>query len=220
MTALGPTPTLSSRLAMARAGRKQPVRFQPREAAKRTPHRAGASAAADPSKTPGEAASDPDSRHSDRNENQDIRIKPRVLNLLGFSDAKFRYQIRCMIYGYARVPATAQDLAPRVAELKAAGCKKILREKITGTTADRLQLRKLIAMLAPGDAVIISVVDRLSRDTIDLLVIAREMRRKDKPKLTEHRKREAQARVAAGETQRSIVRSHNASQATMSRLAP
>src|SRR6516164_1627107 len=63
--------------------------------------------------------------------------------------------------------------------LKAAGCesKNIFREKITGTTADRPQLGKLMKKLAPGDVVIIPAADRLSRDTTDLLVIAREMQR-------------------------------------------
>ena len=63
--------------------------------------------------------------------------------------------------------------------LKAAGCesKNIFREKITGTTADRPQLKKLMAILAHGDVVMIPAVDRLSRDTTDLLVIAREMQR-------------------------------------------
>jgi DNA invertase Pin-like site-specific DNA recombinase len=50
-------------------------------------------------------------------------------------------------------------------------------EKITGTTADRPQLRKLMAALAHGDVVIIPAVDRLSRDTTDLLIIAREMQK-------------------------------------------
>jgi DNA invertase Pin-like site-specific DNA recombinase len=53
----------------------------------------------------------------------------------------------------------------------------VFREKITGTTADRPQLRRLMAALAAGDVVIIPAVDRLSRDTIDLLVIARDMKR-------------------------------------------
>jgi DNA invertase Pin-like site-specific DNA recombinase len=57
------------------------------------------------------------------------------------------------------------------------GCQKKFREKITGTTADRPQLKKLMAALAHGDVVIIPAVDRLSRDTTDLLVIAREMQR-------------------------------------------
>jgi hypothetical protein len=45
-----------------------------------------------------------------------------------------------MIYGYARVSTDAQDLTSQLAQLKAAGCEKI-REKITGTTADRSQLK-------------------------------------------------------------------------------
>lgn len=181
-----------------------------------------------------------------------------------------------MIYGYARVSTASQDLAPHVAQLKAAGCERIFREKITGTTADRPELRKLIGRLAPGDVVVIPAVDRLSRDTTDLLVIAREMQRKGagirslaepfldttsdfaeivfailgvaaklerrrilertargredakakgvkfgrKPKLTPHQEREAQQRIAAGETQRSVARSYNVSQSTISRRAP
>jgi DNA invertase Pin-like site-specific DNA recombinase len=82
-----------------------------------------------------------------------------------------------MIYGYARVSTEAQDLTGSTAQLKATGCQKIFREKITGATADRPQLKKLVADLAHGDVVIIPAVDRLSLDTTDLLVIAREMQR-------------------------------------------
>src|SRR5882672_10751449 len=82
-----------------------------------------------------------------------------------------------MIYGYARVLTDAQDLTSQLAQLKAAGCEKIFREKITGMTADRPQLKKLMAVLDHGDVVIIPAVDRLSRDTTDLLVIARDMQR-------------------------------------------
>ncbi|HEY3911599.1 MAG TPA: recombinase family protein [Stellaceae bacterium] len=82
-----------------------------------------------------------------------------------------------MIYGYARVSTAAQDESGQVAQLKATGCEKVFREKITGTTADRPQLAKLMKALVPGDVVITPAVDRLSRDTTDLLVIAREMQR-------------------------------------------
>ena len=40
-----------------------------------------------------------------------------------------------------------------------------------------------------------------------------------KPILTPHQQQEARARVAAGEPQRSVARSYNVSQATISRLA-
>jgi DNA invertase Pin-like site-specific DNA recombinase len=82
-----------------------------------------------------------------------------------------------MIYGYARVSTDAQDLTSQLAQLKAAGCEKVFREKITGTTADRPQLKKLMAVLDHGDVVIIPAADRLSCDTTDLLVIARDMQR-------------------------------------------
>lgn len=43
-----------------------------------------------------------------------------------------------MIYGYARVSTVAQDETGQERPLTAAGCEKVFREKITGTTADRL----------------------------------------------------------------------------------
>jgi DNA invertase Pin-like site-specific DNA recombinase len=80
-----------------------------------------------------------------------------------------------MIFGYARVSTDAQDLTSQLAQLKAAGCERIFREKISGATADRPQLKKLLAAVTHGDVVIIPAVDRLSRDTTDLLLIARQL---------------------------------------------
>ena len=82
-----------------------------------------------------------------------------------------------MIYGYARFSTAAQDETGQVRQLTAAGCEKVFREKITGTTADRPQLAALMKKLTPGDVVITPAVDRLSRDTTDLLIIAREMQK-------------------------------------------
>src|SRR5271156_2797573 len=96
---------------------------------------------------------------------------------IGLFRCRFLMQNESMIYGYARVSTAAQDESGQVKQLKAAGCQKIFREKITGTTADRPQLGKLIKKLALADVVITPAVDRLSRDTTDLLVIAREMQR-------------------------------------------
>src|SRR6202035_2304164 len=63
------------------------------------------------------------------------------------------------------------------AQLKAAGCERVFKEKIGGETADRPQLKKLMAMIGAGDVLIIAAVDRLSRDTTDLLVIARDLQK-------------------------------------------
>jgi hypothetical protein len=75
------------------------------------------------------------------------------------------------------MPASRPPPKTNQRQLKATGCEKVFREKITGTTADRPQLKKLMKALAPGDVVITPAVDRLSRDTTDLLVIARHMQR-------------------------------------------
>lgn len=80
-----------------------------------------------------------------------------------------------MIFGYARVSTEAQDLANQRAQLDAAGCERIFSDKLTGTNAERPQLKRLMAALAPGDLVIIPAVDRLARDPTDLLVLARDM---------------------------------------------
>jgi DNA invertase Pin-like site-specific DNA recombinase len=81
-----------------------------------------------------------------------------------------------VIFGYARVSTDAQDLTSQLAQLKAAGCERVFREKVSGTTtADRPQLKKLLATIGQDDVLIIPAVDRLSRDTTDLLVIAREL---------------------------------------------
>jgi hypothetical protein len=82
-----------------------------------------------------------------------------------------------MIFGYARVSTDAQDLTAQLKDLKAAGCERVFKEKVTGATADRPQLKKLMATVEHGDVVIIAAVDRLSRDTTDLMVIASDLQR-------------------------------------------
>jgi DNA invertase Pin-like site-specific DNA recombinase len=72
--------------------------------------------------------------------------------------------------GYARVSSNGQDLtAGQVAELQAARCSKIYREKVSGTKSDRAELGKLLRALQPGDVLIITRLDRLARSTRDLL---------------------------------------------------
>jgi DNA invertase Pin-like site-specific DNA recombinase len=54
-----------------------------------------------------------------------------------------------MIYRYARVSTAARDETGQVRQLRAAGCEKVFREKITGTTADRRSFKPIKA-LAPA----------------------------------------------------------------------
>lgn len=73
-----------------------------------------------------------------------------------------------MKIGYARVSTHDQNLDRQIDQLKAAGCEKIFKEKITGTKKERPELDKLLDQLRPGDTIIISELTRLSRSTKDL----------------------------------------------------
>jgi DNA invertase Pin-like site-specific DNA recombinase len=73
------------------------------------------------------------------------------------------------IYGYARVSTRDQDLAAQDAELMAAGCAKVFKEKASGARSDRAELRKVIGRLEPGDVLVVTRLDRLARSTRDLL---------------------------------------------------
>jgi DNA invertase Pin-like site-specific DNA recombinase len=52
-----------------------------------------------------------------------------------------------------------------------AGTAKVFKEKVSGAKSDRTQLKKAIAALAEGDALIVTRLDRLARSTRDLLNI-------------------------------------------------
>ena len=73
------------------------------------------------------------------------------------------------VYGYARVSTDGQSLAAQLTELKEAKCEKIFQEKISGARSDRKQLTKLMALLAKGDVLVVTRLDRLARSTRDLL---------------------------------------------------
>jgi DNA invertase Pin-like site-specific DNA recombinase len=51
-------------------------------------------------------------------------------------------------YGYARVSTNGQDLGSQEAELMAAGCAKVFKEKVSGAKTDRTELAKLIRRLS------------------------------------------------------------------------
>jgi DNA invertase Pin-like site-specific DNA recombinase len=73
------------------------------------------------------------------------------------------------IFGYARVSTKGQELAGQVAELMAAGCAKVFREKASGAKTDRPELARVIRGLEVGDVLIVTRLDRLARSTRDLL---------------------------------------------------
>lgn len=83
------------------------------------------------------------------------------------------------IYGYARVSTFDQDLGIQRAALKAAGCKVIRAEKASGARRDgRTELQLLLDLLQPGDALVVTRIDRLARSMKDLQDIVHELKQK------------------------------------------
>ena len=68
-----------------------------------------------------------------------------------------------------------QDLAAQDAELRAAGCAKVFKEKASGAKSDRPELAKVIRRLEPGDVLVVTRLDRLARSTRDLLNVLDEI---------------------------------------------
>jgi len=79
------------------------------------------------------------------------------------------------LIGYARVSSSGQDVAGQVAELEAAGCAKVYREKVSGAKTDRAELAKLLRALRPADVLVVTRLDRLARSTRDLLNVLDEV---------------------------------------------
>ncbi|HCK4828189.1 TPA: recombinase family protein [Pseudomonas aeruginosa] len=83
-----------------------------------------------------------------------------------------------LLIGYARVSTDDQELTNQRAELHAAGCSRIFAEKITGTHSKRAELARMLDHLRPGDVVTVTRLDRLARNTRDLLDIAEQLQAK------------------------------------------
>ncbi len=80
-------------------------------------------------------------------------------------------------YGYARVSSIDQDLTIQQQALRAAGCRVIRAEKISGARRDgRTELQVLLDFVQPGDALVVTRIDRLARSLKDLEDIVHELK--------------------------------------------
>ena len=77
--------------------------------------------------------------------------------------------------GYARVSTIDQDLDTQLARLKLEGCSIVRAEKVSGGSREgRTELATIIEFLRPGDELVVTRLDRLGRDTRDVLNIIHE----------------------------------------------
>lgn len=76
-----------------------------------------------------------------------------------------------MIFGYARVSTDDQVFDAQVDALNVAGAERIFADKISGSRRQRPELDRMLDQLRPGDVVVVTKYDRLSRSLQDLLAI-------------------------------------------------
>lgn len=74
-----------------------------------------------------------------------------------------------MKIGYARCSTDEQRLDRQLDALEAEGCERVYQEKITGTKADRPELKRMLDALRSGDVLVVTDLTRLSRSTRDLI---------------------------------------------------
>src|ERR1700738_5111604 len=87
---------------------------------------------------------------------------PRFSRERKFRRAYVRNGEQYAIYGYARVSTDGQSLVAQIGELRSAKSEKVFQEKISGARSDRKQLARLIAVLAKGDVLLVTRLDRLA----------------------------------------------------------
>lgn len=78
--------------------------------------------------------------------------------------------------GYARVSTTDQHTDNQEARLRQAGCTIIRREQVSGRSREgRDELEAIIEFLRAGDVVVVTKLDRLGRNTRDVLNLVHEI---------------------------------------------
>ena len=84
--------------------------------------------------------------------------------------------MRNYVFGYARVSTSQQSLELQVKTLKTAGVvlSRIFSDKATGSNADRPGLQTLQIKVEEGDVVLVTKLDRLGRDTADMIQIIKQ----------------------------------------------
>ncbi|WP_426786168.1 recombinase family protein (plasmid) [Rahnella variigena] len=80
------------------------------------------------------------------------------------------------LFGYARVSTSQQSLDIQIRALKDAGVKanRIFTDKASGSSTDREGLDLLRMKLEEGDVILVKKLDRLGRDTADMIQLIKE----------------------------------------------
>lgn len=81
------------------------------------------------------------------------------------------------LFGYARVSTSQQSLDLQIKSLENAGVVKnrIFFDRATGKTMDRPGLQTLQVKVETGDVILVTKLDRLGRDTADMISLIKHL---------------------------------------------
>lgn len=80
------------------------------------------------------------------------------------------------VFGYARVSTSQQSLDIQIKALKAEGVEdhRLFTDKATGSNTERSGLDALRNKIETGDLILVKKLDRLERDTADMVHLIKE----------------------------------------------
>ncbi|NMP25071.1 recombinase family protein [Sulfobacillus harzensis] len=84
-----------------------------------------------------------------------------------------------MFIGYARVSTADQTMVLQEDALQKAGCEKIFKDVMSGSTTDRPGLSEALMYARPGDVLVVWRLDRLGRSLAHLIQVVQELQDKN-----------------------------------------
>lgn len=84
-----------------------------------------------------------------------------------------------MIYGYARVSTKDQNLETQLQQLQEFGVNEVISEKISGIVSKKNKLDALLHDLRENDTLVVTRMDRLGRNTVQLLQLVEELQERN-----------------------------------------
>lgn len=82
------------------------------------------------------------------------------------------------LIGYMRCSTSEQNLDSQKDALTAAGCQKFYQDQLSGKNTDRPGLQEALEYMRPGDTLVVFKLDRLSRSTKDMLILAEQLKQR------------------------------------------
>lgn len=83
-----------------------------------------------------------------------------------------------MIFGYARVSTSNQNIENQIALLKENGCEKIFKDVASGVREDREGLKEMLSQLRKDDIVLVYKTDRIFRSLKNMIDLIEQFNQK------------------------------------------